>query len=83
MVNRMLAGETALSLVKDTSVPEQTLHRKKHHSVLKKQGHVTWIRPKGIFPTKARDAFFLEQAHQAGGGLSFHSEPNDFLLTAS
>lgn len=27
MVNRMLAGESVLSLVQESSVPEQTLHR--------------------------------------------------------
>ena len=34
MVNRMLAGESVLSLVRETSVPEQTLHRWKHQALV-------------------------------------------------
>ena len=34
MVNRMLAGESALSLVQETSVPEQTLHRWKRQALV-------------------------------------------------
>ena len=34
LVNRMLAGESALSLVRETSVPEQTLHRWKHQALV-------------------------------------------------
>ena len=34
MVNRMLAGESVLSLVQETSVPEQTLHRWKHQALI-------------------------------------------------
>ena len=34
MVNRMLAGERVLSLVQETSVPEQTLHRWKHQALV-------------------------------------------------
>ena len=33
MVNRMLAGESVLSLVQETSVPEHTLHRWKHQAL--------------------------------------------------
>lgn len=34
MVNRMLAGESVLALVQETSVPEQTLHRWKHQALI-------------------------------------------------
>ena len=34
MVNRRLAGESVLSLVQETSVPEQTLHRWKHQALI-------------------------------------------------
>jgi transposase-like protein len=34
MVNRMVAGESVLSLVEETSVPEQTLHRWKHQALI-------------------------------------------------
>ena len=34
MVNGMLAGESVLSLVQETSVPEQTLHRWKHQALI-------------------------------------------------
>ena len=34
MVNRMLAGESVLSLIQETSVPEQTLHRWKHQALV-------------------------------------------------
>ena len=34
MVNRILAGESVLSLVRETSVPEQTLHRWKHQALV-------------------------------------------------
>ena len=34
MVNRMLAGESVLSLVQETFVPEQTLHRWKHQALI-------------------------------------------------
>jgi transposase len=34
MVNRMLAGESVLSLVQETSVPEQTLHRWKNQALI-------------------------------------------------
>ena len=34
MVDRMLAGESVLSLVQETSVPEQTLHRWKHQALV-------------------------------------------------
>ena len=36
IVNRMLAGESVWSLVQETSVPEQTLHRWKHESLVDK-----------------------------------------------
>jgi transposase-like protein len=34
MVNRMLGGESVLSLAQETSVPEQTLHRWKHQALV-------------------------------------------------
>ena len=34
MVNRMLAGESVLSLVQETSVPEHTLHRWKRQALI-------------------------------------------------
>jgi len=34
MVDRMLAGETVLALVRESSVPEQTLHRWKHQTLV-------------------------------------------------
>ena len=34
MVNRTLAGESVLSLVQETSVPEQTLHRWSHQALI-------------------------------------------------
>lgn len=34
MVNRMLAGESVLSLGQETSVPEQTLHRWKRQALI-------------------------------------------------
>lgn len=34
MVDRILGGQTVLSLVRETSVPEQTLHRWKHQALI-------------------------------------------------
>lgn len=42
VVNRMLAGESVLSLVHETSVPEQTLHRWKHQALVD-QGKVDGV----------------------------------------
>jgi transposase-like protein len=37
LVDRMLAGETVLTLVTEAGVPEQTLHRWKHQGAQKTQ----------------------------------------------
>ena len=34
MINRMLGGESVLSLVRQASIPEQTLHRWKHQALV-------------------------------------------------